>query len=371
MIAVFLLLLAACCLWQARRRGPTDPDGLSPESTNVLKGVCAVLIVLHHLSQRAASDGLKGVLGTAAAAPAMALKYLGYAFVGVFFLISGFGLMSSAMKRGSAKGLLRRRLCSLYAPYWIMNLLWIVYGFIAGHPYSLGETLFSLAGGYAFTHLWYTTTLILLTAAFTLIFRRGVSGRGVAAVCGVSLIYCLVCLFAPLEVLWTEGKPSLRAFQIAWSASALCFPAGVVLRWRREQAEALVSRRPLACFLGCAAVFAAAFGVRLVLERLGQGENIPLQFLPRNLIALAFAGMALIALRRFRLGNPALRWLGAHSLEIYMMQFLLLEICVDTGLRTGQPSVYTAAVMLGTLLGAALLHPLDTLAVKALVPGKN
>jgi probable poly-beta-1,6-N-acetyl-D-glucosamine export protein len=69
---------------------------LSRENTNILKGICAVMVVLHHVCSR---TGTFSEIGLGPIYTAM-----GYWAVSVFMFVSGYGLMCSLTKSPHSGG---------------------------------------------------------------------------------------------------------------------------------------------------------------------------------------------------------------------------------------------------------------------------
>lgn len=94
LFATILIILGNC-----RIVGGYNDEYLSTETTKKEKGIAAILILLHHLSQRVKVSG-----------PFVILGYIGFILVAVFFFISGYGLSYGVRyKYDYLKGFFKRR----------------------------------------------------------------------------------------------------------------------------------------------------------------------------------------------------------------------------------------------------------------------
>lgn len=76
-----IMLLIICHNTQIIRGEGYYDDYLSIEKTKKVKGIAAILILLHHLAQRVAIPK-----------PFAFIRYVGFILVAVFFFFSGYGL---------------------------------------------------------------------------------------------------------------------------------------------------------------------------------------------------------------------------------------------------------------------------------------
>lgn len=126
-ILFFWLCLAIC-------KGKRLPGDFSVEATLPLRGLLAVGIVLHHISQRV-GQAVPDVWGLSQ------FEFLGAPIVAVFFFLSGYGLMKSLRVKGTSylDGFLRKRMTKVLLPLLLCSLVYSVAdlgisgGAICGH----------------------------------------------------------------------------------------------------------------------------------------------------------------------------------------------------------------------------------------------
>ena len=91
----------------------TIRDPFEKENTDALKGICAVAIIFRHL------------IGMSNDTITSQLFSNGFLYVGVFFLISGYG-WSNSLKKGGTKYILVKRFVKLGIPFGIIFFLRLI-----------------------------------------------------------------------------------------------------------------------------------------------------------------------------------------------------------------------------------------------------
>lgn len=122
-------------------------------TTNNLKAVAIILVILGHL-------GL--------------INYAGAWGVGIFLILSGYGLTQSYIKSG-LDGFFKKRILSVVLPYSIVTFIWICIDYIFGRKYSILTIITSMIGlnfkSVIDTTMWYIPFLLLWYIAFFCIFK--------------------------------------------------------------------------------------------------------------------------------------------------------------------------------------------------------
>ena len=117
---------------------------ITKNNSNTMKGIGALLILLHHIIQYI---------------PSISKYYVvtfGYSFVGIFFLISGYGITKS--KRG-----LISRIIKIYSYFLLALILYLILFKIFNIPLSTEGFFKSLIGLYEVVNFsWYIFEIIIL-----------------------------------------------------------------------------------------------------------------------------------------------------------------------------------------------------------------
>lgn len=260
---------------------------LSKERVYVVKGLCAVLIVLHHLSYEV--DGL------------ILFRHFGATIVSLFFALSGYGLVTCYRRLGDAylnDFLTRRVLKSLLAPY---LLAWLLYNRMLNNQAvpSLSDSVKNLftSGQVTLPESWFVYAILVFYLFFYIVCKLRIHQVG--------LVVCLL-VFAYMVIVSRVG------YSRCWYVSALSFPAGILYADYGQK----VLQRYLKngsynhmFMLFCCLVLALYFTKSLV------GYSLVYVFLPLMLMSL-FAQLNIEGLIKYRLG----RYLCSLSYEIYLSQ---------------------------------------------------
>lgn len=146
-------------------------DSMSLEVTKGLRGIAAVGVILHHISQQNAFQQANGY-----GKPGELFMFVnaGYLFVAIFFFCSGFGLIKSLYaKPDYLKGFLKKRVVkTLVIPFYVNVILYAIFHLIIKTDFApqrwicnfLGLTLMN-------EYAWFPIVLTLLYVAFYFIFR--------------------------------------------------------------------------------------------------------------------------------------------------------------------------------------------------------
>jgi len=125
---------------------------LSKSTTNNLKATAIILVILGHLG----FINKSGAWG-----------------VGLFLIISGYGLTQSYIKSG-IKGFFKKRILSVILPYSIVMLIWIFIDYLLGYKYNILNIVTSILGlnfkSRIDVTMWYIPFLILWYIIFFCIF---------------------------------------------------------------------------------------------------------------------------------------------------------------------------------------------------------
>ena len=279
----------------ARGSAGTAPGRARLRWLDLLRGIAILWIVFFHFMS-AYHDGhrpwvlrggyldayLQGCQPASAAATALcvasagltAVGQLGFHAVGIFLVLSGFGLAYALPPSGPGPGGWRRwylrRVLRLFPMYWAAHLVYLVSPFQARLEPLDYRFLLSLLGdrvlpidtlpGYFNPALWYFGLLLQLYLVFPLLFvalrRLGVGGFLVGAVAlGLGARYVLLVLW-PVSGAWSQGGTFLGRlceFAVGMAVAAL---------WRRAPARmdaAVFSARGLAAGVALYALGLASY----------------------------------------------------------------------------------------------------------------
>lgn len=141
----------------------------------------------------------------------------------------------------------------------------------------------------------------------------------------------------------------LNGFSEAWMASSFAFPFGLIVGEHFSGTRQFITSGKGILML----IALCLFGLSSLLV---PAENIVSLVFMRNSICLASIIILLHICTFITLGNNAIaRYLNKYSTEIYLSQFIWLEVTCSYGLNY---TVRMPIVLIATFLSAILLHPI-------------
>lgn len=172
----------------------TGFDCMSLDNTMPIRGILAIIVLLHHLSSY--------YLEFSFISP---FKHVGYIAVALFFFLSGYGLSWGYQhKQNYLKNFLIKHILRLYIPYLICVCVSVVsIGIINNTFPTISDILLSLIFlGNIVPVGWYVGELILFYFVFYLSFYF----TGKKRIIVFSILFCLLTIgfiFSPVRDIWT------------------------------------------------------------------------------------------------------------------------------------------------------------------------
>ena len=135
-----------------------NDEFMSVKNCNSYKGFFALIVIMHHISQRISNGFLPPDF-----------TRVGYLAVAVFLFLSGYGLQKQNIsKPGYSNGFLLKRIPSILIPYIIMTVIyWLIYALL-GDVRSLGTIWhnFIANGDPIVWFSWYVVCILYFYIAF-------------------------------------------------------------------------------------------------------------------------------------------------------------------------------------------------------------
>ena len=309
---------------------------------DIAKGVCILLVVLHHVTTKHYAPLVAEGLGPVEGAWVGLSSALKPVRMPLFFLVSGFFASRVVQRSWTEVRARAMRLAYVYV-IWLV-LLWGVFTLEVTLPANRTQGWLELLLDvlYASTGLWFLYALALYTVLAAAL--RHLPPGVVVAVAGT---VSLLASFLPLE----ETNRVSVLFHFTFFAVGAYAPDLV-----RRVAGAGLSLRALVAAYAC---------LSLLLVPLDPPRSIELVLL--SVVGLPAGITAAVALSRVSRVAEPLAWLGRRTLPVYVLHMVVIAVVQHSGVVLGEgrtlasfvvtlsyPLVLTALVVAATLLGHTL-----------------
>ena len=295
---VCLLIITLLVLWDAKVKNNMATQ-FSREEITILKGIGCLLVLTHHIAQRSTGGYLFSIMG-----------YIGFYIVGLFYFISGYGIMRSFQMQGNMylKNFLVRRVGRVVGPYTIACVLYYLLRTCMGNPIEVASVLAAFFLGRIIPFSWYIISICVCYLLFWgLASGTGENGKMMSfGMLILILLYTAVCIKI--------------GFGGSWYSSVLMFVFGVAYQ-AIPNIRNTVYRMSNMYWIAVLGVGAILLGI---LSRLVESEWYV--FLICNVAVGCFCILILAIFLRFSVGNVVLLFLGKHSFEIYLYQGVFVEL---------------------------------------------
>lgn len=322
LFAVFFLLF----LYKIKF-GVSD-EFMSKDYTTYLRGICALAIMLRHI--RITDFASLNVF-----------DYLGNPIVGIFFFLSGYGMLTRIKQTGIdnyMNGFILKRCVPLFVEYifvWIFNFV----------------CMFLVSGNFNFLkkiitpYSWFIIMIEVLYIVFYIgykLFKDNLKRL---------IIFVTISELALIIALSVFGVGE------CWYLSLLCFSGGMIY-----SVVNLNKKKTLPLIFGFGALAVVATGAEYVLS--DKPKIIVLWALIYNVSVLSLAIVALSVGRYVRFKNPVFELCGKMSLEIYLLHGVFQFVFKEIKPIYNNSLLYGAMIILCTLLMSYGLMKLKTLKLK-------
>lgn len=326
---LYLCILAAltylALLWHARWKNTPATGDLNGHTANQLKGFFILTVVLHHICQRTVEPGLF-----------ISYKNLGFLSVAVFFYLSGYGLMRAAQKNSDyLRGFLTKRLARVYVPFVVANAVLV---FLAPdtQTFSIGHYLLDVSGIHLFdTTQWFILVILYFYLLFFIAMKAGIAMKSdryrLITLYGGTLGYIVFCKLLHLGIWWYN--------------TCLLFPLGITAAIYLNPITRFLQAMPYWIMTGVVCLAAYASYSLSLKEVMGTGFLAP----------VLFTASVILLLSRIGIQSVLMGFIGAISLEIYILHMKLMHVFHQFLQQETSCSSAWLVLYFAILLGAAWL----------------
>lgn len=265
-------------------------DALSLKNTIMIRGAAAVCVILTHT----------GVIPF--------YKH-GFLFVGIFFFISGYGLMLSLKKKpGYLKVFFRNRLPSVIVPYYTMNIFYIIALFGLGFTPTIDMVFRSfflpmMKRSLFITSAWYVIAIVLFYVFFGIFFRYFKFFKAFLLTALGIAIYCMLC----------------RHFgrSISWYGTTSLFLLGILFAQYYSKIYAIIRKKHFILSILMLLLFING----VVVDHQARGL---LKFFTHQISCSFFVLFIITLLYKFHIKSSLLAFWGKVSYELYIAHHLVI-----------------------------------------------
>lgn len=324
LLTAFLVLI----LLSIKKRPAKDSNYLSKDTTVAEKGIAAVAIVFHHVSQMIDLPKYFVIL-----------DYIGFIMVAVFFFISGYGLAYGLEnKKGYLNNFFKKRILSILIPYWIINIIGIIYNLSISKVFTPFEYIASFFGLNTVVDVWFVTSILIMYISFWLCYKpycaKKISWKvSTIILMAIIVIYCIIC--------------NQFVENTSFTASISAFALGVVWKKLFNNKFLMFLQKHYFAKLCCITlIFCFTFFGRLLLSYISINSNI-LHLILRNIVTVCFVLFMLTVSYKFKFNSKIITYFGVYSYEIYICHYLAKTMLA--GLADNSYLFITALIVLTTV----------------------
>lgn len=357
-----LALMAFILLAGATLRPKEEKTFFDRVTCKEIQGLLAVFIMFHHivifLNEKGRSIG-----------PLFNFFYYGILAVGFFFFCSGFGLLKRWITdKNYIQGFMKRRVFTVLVPFFFCNYIYLTRAIIGNFGsktnFRLSELVGSFFGFYLVNmEMWFAVEIMILYLAFRIVFARVKR-----PLTGIIIMTAVVIAMMAIGLLSGHPQSETMSYWFKgewWYNTIFMFPLGMIYAFKEERINTFI-RKAFGTLLALTVLLIMLIDYYhriLISKGIFWTDSFKTNHLPDKLLGLgletvfeiAFIFLVLLILSRVRIGNSILRALGKISLEIIMMNYLVIDILYFLYEKYGI-LVYVPAVMAGTLICAAAVY---------------
>lgn len=360
---ICLAVLGAILFIGSSRRSANETAFFDRISSKEVQGALAVFIIFHQTV--VALDANHIDTGDLAF-----FYYYGILAVSFFFFSSGFGLIKRWMTdRNYIKGFMRKRIFTVLVPFFICNYIYLtdalVNNIIISKHFGFGEVICSFFGIFLVNNeMWFAVEIMILYVAFRAVFARVKKPlTGIIIMTLVVLIMMTIGLFSGhsdtgVMSYWFKGE--------WWYNTIIMFPVGMLYAYKEERVNKVIRKAFVSILLASSILVVLMDHIHRnlvsksiywteyydsanpILDKLlGLGQE--------TLYELVFLIFVITLMSRIKIGNPVIKFFGKISLEVIMLNYLMIDKLYFLYKMYGI-GVYLPAVVIGTLVSASLVY---------------
>ena len=326
MTLIILVLFASLLFSGIHLRRDNEKDIFSIDSSQSLRGLSAIEITLGHIGIATQSIFL------------FPNRKAGILFVGIFFFLSGYGLIYSLKnKENYISNFFRKRFFKIFLPaYTVYMIVLFIKLFILQIPFEKDEIVKYIIGyHFADGANWYIVELIVMYALFQICYKYFQIHYANYILLTISLLFVLGAFAAGLD------NP--------WYGSTLCFNIGLFYGEYKEKINDFFWKNFWIKNIFCMGIMLAGI-LGFFLEDKSFWGNV----LFRSIASTFWILWLISSLQRINFSSKLCNFLGSFSYEIYLIHPVVILLL--SGIT--QPFIFSVLCLAITIMIAWLYHKL-------------
>lgn len=330
---IFILLLISLFVYLIPR---TDVDYLSNKSTKSLKGLLALLILFHHISQKITTgENFSN------------FEYMGRYIVALFFFLSGYGLYFQYSNNATyMENFLKKRLVRIFIPFFIFIVIYVIYRATLGEVVNVDFFLsFWKDHSNIIYNGWFINSIIVLYVIFYVSFMNKDSKISEYKLVFLTLVY----------IFW-------KAYQDHgdWEyVSIMAFLLGVFWMKNRVSIDKLLEKNYFIFLVSFSILMYVFHYYEDIMKNIGITNKYVYYGIVGNLCTMVFVVYFLLLTNKLNFSNKYLDFLGDISFEIYMIHGLVMHYLGKFFVSSGVNDVlYTIVVLFVSIVFAYYIKKL-------------
>ena len=304
--------------------------------------------------------------------------YYGILAVAFFFFCSGFGLIKRRMTDDNyIKGFMRRRIFTVLVPFFICNYIYLTAALLSnirmGSHFGFGELIFSFFGLFLVnTQMWFAVEIMILYVAFRIVFARVRK-----PIHGILIMTLTVLIMMTIGLLSGHSELSIMSYWFKgewWYNTIFMFPVGMLYAYYEDGINKVIKKLFIPV-ITCSSILFILMDLvhrKLIdhyiyyLEFDGYKDHLLYKLLglgQETLFEILFLIILMCLMSKIRFDNPVLRFFGKISLEIIMINYLMIGSLFFLYQRYGIV-VYVISVLISTILSASVIYIIKNLVLE-------
>ncbi|MBO4579087.1 MAG: acyltransferase family protein [Clostridiales bacterium] len=358
---ICLAVLATLLFAGASIRPADDAAFFDRVSSKEIQGALAIFIIFHQTVITLNRDNYTGDMGF--------FFYYGILAVAFFFFSSGFGLIKRWMTdKNYIKGFMKRRIFTVLVPFFICNYIYLtdalLNNIIFNKSFGFGEVILSFFGIFLVNNeMWFAVEIMILYVVFRLVFAKIKK-----PLTGIIIMTCVVLVMMTVGLFSGHSNNDVMSYWFKgewWYNTVFMFPIGMLYAYKEDRINKVIKKAFVSILIASSILFILMDHIHknLISMSIYWTENYKSTHIldkltglgQETLFELIFLILVITLMSRIKIGNPVIKFFGKISLEVIMLNYLMIEKLYFLYKMYGI-GIYLPALVAGTIVCASLVY---------------